>query len=82
MPPSQVIQLRRKIWDDGYILFQAPWPGYNNMNLVIMKQTKAVKAYFAAHPPSANKLPTFAKELRASAVSAEVTIVRRSILPV
>ena len=42
---NKVASLRKQIWEDGYVLFQAPWPGYNNMNFVIAKRTKIMSKY-------------------------------------
>jgi len=68
---NKIAALRNEIWNDGYVLFQAPWPGYNNMQFVIMKRVKSVRDYFAANPIG-NQLPRFEGAIRELGISAEL----------
>lgn len=76
---AQVASLRKTIYEDGYVLFQAPWEGYNNMNFVIAKRTPALQRILDKHGwnvalPDAMHRPRFNKEVRNHAISAEVSI--------
>jgi phosphorylcholine metabolism protein LicD len=71
---NKIASLRDIIDKDGYVLLQAPWSGYNNMNFVIVKKTKAVRNHFKKNPVKPGKLPKFTKALREKAVSAELMV--------
>jgi len=75
---NKVASLREQIWKDGYVLFQAPWPGYNNMNFVIAKRTKVVQEYFDKNPHKPIDRPKFAKSVRDKLVAAELMVFKKT----
>lgn len=69
---QQIMALHGKVWDDGYVMFPAPWPGYNNMNVVIAKRTPDVEAWCKANSVTKGVVPEFSKTIRKLMISAEV----------
>lgn len=74
---NKVAKLRQKIWDDGFVMFQAPWDRYNNMQFVIAKRTKAINKYFNKNPVPEGGIPKFTKTVRELAISGELMAFKR-----
>jgi len=72
---NKVASLRKQILQDGYLLLQAPWTGYNNMNFVIVKQTAVVREWLKRwQRKHGDQRPQFEKSLRKAAISAELMV--------
>jgi len=69
---AQITALHDQVWKDGYIMFMAPWPGYNNMNVVIAKRTPVVEKWCKENSITSSSVPKFSKDIREKMISAEV----------